>query len=540
MKKFSFYLLFCAGLLAPSLSFSQSDYTAPKEMKARLQNIVSKYPSMAKMESIAKTPSSNEVLAVTLGVGDVANHPAIAVVAGVDPRHLVGVETSLQLVEDFLSREDAEQFLSKNTFYIFPCVNPDATEGFFGDLKYESALTKSLYDNDRDGLMSEDGVDDLNGDGIISSMIVETAGGEYIKHPDDNRVIIKADAAKGEKGKYKLFSEGKDNDDDGLINEDGVDGVSLNRNFTYKFKNWGAQSGDYPVSEVENRALLDFMYNAFNIHTVVALGVNDNMAEAPKYTNKTRKGVDLPKSADSENMLLDADNALATLVSEIYKTNNPKSNNILAETPLDGNFMEWAYYHYARNSFATTVWSVDQKDSRDSREAAYLKWADKNGVKDCYTEWSVVEHPDFEGETVELGSINPYAMYTPSLELIDDQIDATIKTISDIAALSPNIVLNVSTTEISKGVYRVVAKVVNDGAIATTTALGEKSYLVKYVRVELKLNGQKMVQGTRITTIPSLKAGGAEELSFIVEGKGSFELEVGSPQSGYVSKTVSL
>lgn len=539
MRKITLNLLFCIGLIAPSVVFSQSGYSTPKEVKERVTKIVSKYPKLAKIESLTKTPSSNDLLLVTLGSGDVANHPAVAVVAGVDARHAVGTETSIRAIEAILSRSDAEEYLAENTFYIFPCINPDATEGMFTTVKYESNRTKSLYDNDRDGLMSEDGVDDLNGDKIITAMIVETEGGEYIKHPNDSRVIVKADPTKGEKGKYKLYSEGIDNDGDGLFNEDGVDGVDMNRNFTYKFVNWKSESGNYAVSEVENRALLDFMYDAFNIHTVITLGVNDNMCEPKEYIYKTRKGVDAPKDMNAESFSFEGDNILANRVSEIYKQNDTTANATMAQPLQDGNFVEWAYYHYGRNSFATTVWSVDEEDCRESSEAAFLKWADKNNIE-ASIEWKEIEHPDFKDEKVEIGSLKPYAMFTPPLNLIEKQVDATIKTIEDIAALKPTLNLTTKCEEISKGVYRVTAKVVNEGEMSTATAIGEKSYFTKFVRAELKLNGQNILQGTRLTTVEAIGAGSVEEFSWLVEGSGKFEVEVGSPQSGYVSETITL
>ncbi|MFR9534015.1 MAG: M14 family metallopeptidase [Rikenellaceae bacterium] len=551
MKKSLFYLLFSVAIFSPAESFSQSQYPTPDQVGDHLQAIVKKHPSLATIQSLTKTPSSNDVWLVTLGSGDVANHPATAVIAGVKAQHLVGTETAIRLVDSILSREDAAELLSENTFYIVPSLNPDATEGYFAKLQNESYRTKSLYDNDRDGLMSEDSVEDLDDNGMITAMIVESENGEYIKHPLDSRVVIKADAAKGEKGKYLLFSEGIDNDKDGLLNEDGQDGVDLNRNFTYKYKNWGVESGHYPISEVENRALLDFMYDAFNIHTVISFGPNDNLYSPTTYTNKTRKGVDVdhktvadtaPKGGNGADIaaMLKTDNILASKVSEIYRANDATANDILAEKPLDGNFTEWAYYHYGRNSFETNVWSVDSEDERGSREVAYLMWADKNGIEDSAVAWSEVEHPDFKGKTVEVGSLAPYALYTPKLELIESQVDATIKTVVDIAELHPEVKLTVESEQLSKGVYRVSAKVANVGEMPTATSIGVQSYFVKYVRVELKLDGQNILQGLRLSTIPNLNAGEVSEFSWIIEGKGKFDIEAGSPQSGYVAETVTL
>lgn len=534
MRKLLFTML--AMVLIPFALHAQQGYSSAKEMGEYLKEIKSKYPNYVNLKSLTKTPNGNDVWAVTLGSGDVANHPAVAVVAGLEPSHLVGVEGAKQLISKILSGSNVASLLEKNTFYIFPLVNPDGTQGYFSKLKEEHPRTFSLYDNDRDGLMSEDGVEDLNGDGVISSMIVESLEGKYIKHPSDDRVIILADASKGEKGVYELYREGVDNDNDGLLNEDGKDGVILNRNFTFKYKNWGAESGNYPVSEAESRALLDFMYDAFNIHSVVTYGVNDNLYEPIKLIARSRKG--LPdKKADSAPY--EVDNLLAKKVSAIYKENKGANNN-LAQKPLDGNFMEWAYYHFGRNSFATTVWSVPEKDERGSAEAAYLKWADKNGLNSV-TEWSKFNHPNFEGKNVEIGSLKPFSLYAPPINLVEEMIDAANATTIKIAEMAPHISLeDVEVKKLENNLYRVSANVVNRGEISTASAIGVQSYFLKYVRVELKLDGQEVVSGLRLSTIKKIDAGGVEKVSWLIKGKGSIELEAGAPQAGYVKQKLTL
>lgn len=83
--------------------------------------------------------------------------------------------------------------------------------------------------------MDEDGPEDLNGDGYITLMRVKDPEGNYIIDPKEPRLMRLADPKKGEKGMYKIYSEGLDNDDDGQINEDPLGGVEINRNFPHDF-----------------------------------------------------------------------------------------------------------------------------------------------------------------------------------------------------------------------------------------------------------------------------------------------------------------
>jgi hypothetical protein len=103
------------------------------------------------------------------------------------------------------------------------------------------------------------------------------------KHIDDPRVLIKADGQ--EKGKYLLYSEGRDNDKDNLFNEDGEGGVWFNKNFSYKHPSFTQGSGEFPVSENESRALLDYLYERFNVYAVLSFGTNNNLSSALSFNS---------------------------------------------------------------------------------------------------------------------------------------------------------------------------------------------------------------------------------------------------------------
>ena len=70
-----------------------------------------------------------------------------------------------------------------------------------------------------------------------------------------------------EKGEWRVLSEGIDNDGDGLLNEDGVGGINLNRNWPDGWQQeWLVPGcGPYPLSEPENRAVADFLLSHRNV-----------------------------------------------------------------------------------------------------------------------------------------------------------------------------------------------------------------------------------------------------------------------------------
>ena len=89
-------------------------------------------------------------------------------------------------------------------------------------------------------------------------------------------MLIKADPARGEVGRYRLITEGIDNDHDEAFNEDPPGGVSFNRNFTAHYPFFGVGAGPHQVSEIETRAVADFAFSHSNIALVFSF--------APKTT----------------------------------------------------------------------------------------------------------------------------------------------------------------------------------------------------------------------------------------------------------------
>ena len=86
-------------------------------------------------------------------------------------------------------------------------------------------------------------------------MRVHDPTGKYMAHPQDPRILIEAEADKNEQGRFRILTEGIDNDKDGKFNEDGPGGVDFNRNFTFEYPYFQAGAGPSQVSETETRAV---------------------------------------------------------------------------------------------------------------------------------------------------------------------------------------------------------------------------------------------------------------------------------------------
>src|SRR5690606_808456 len=178
-------------------------------------------------------------------------------------------------------------------------------------LKYERRGNAVAADHDRDGMSGENGYTDLNGDGLITWMRVEDPTSEWIVSKEDDRVLVKADRAKGEAGKYSLYKESKDDDKDGKFAEDPKEGIAFNKSLTYKFPVFEPLAGDIAVSQKESRALLDYLFDQWNIFAFVTFSPANNLSSPLKYNaGEAKKRI--------VTSILEKDQAINAMVSGIY------------------------------------------------------------------------------------------------------------------------------------------------------------------------------------------------------------------------------
>ncbi|OYY14107.1 MAG: hypothetical protein B7Y69_12220, partial [Sphingobacteriia bacterium 35-40-8] len=403
------------------------DYSNNSRVSERINSLAKTYPSLVKAKSLVKTLGGKDIWMLSIGSGNLAQKPAIAIVGGVEGSHLLGTELALGFAEKILrdsSQDSIKAILEKNTFYVFPNMSPDATEQYFAQIRYARSGNAKATDDDRDGKLNEDGFDDLNKDGKISWIRVEDPTGKYRINPEEPRSMILADPTKGEAGKYLLFSEGTDNDKDGNYNEDAEGGVHFNKNMSYDYPNFVPGSGEHMVSEIENRTLLDNLFEMFNVYSVITFGPYNNLSVPVSFNAQ----------AISKRIItgyFEADAKANTLVSELYnKTVGLKDAPKSASE--GGDFAQWAYFHYGRNSFSTPGWWVPKAKADTAKKvkelkiedpaANYLRWADSQGLKNNFTEWKKIEHPDFPGQIVELGGIDPFVLKNPPFKLVEDLV----------------------------------------------------------------------------------------------------------------------
>ena len=177
--------------------------------------------------------------------------PAILIVSGFDGEHHVGPALTRALAGHLASHHS--ELLEEVTFYLLPLGNPD------GSAERRRGNARPI-DLDRDGMLDEDPPRDLDGDGMITMMRVHPPLDAPATHlqdpgpaPDD-----RTRSSKGREATHSLYIEGIDADGDGLIGEDGPDGVDPLRNFMHRWPEYELASGSFPPVRT-NPAIASFV-----------------------------------------------------------------------------------------------------------------------------------------------------------------------------------------------------------------------------------------------------------------------------------------
>jgi hypothetical protein len=280
----SLLCLALGSLAAAELAFDR--YHKPEELASALQDLARAHPGFAKAHVLAKSPGGRELVLLEVGpeTGKTAKTlPSVFVAANMEGTVPLSGEAALYLAKLVCDKADLR---ADRTWYILACGDPDAAAGYLAKPLRLDARNARPRNDDQDDATDEDGPDDLDGDGLITRMRVKDPEGEWIAVPGEPRLMKRADWAKGEKGLWKLYPEGLDNDGDGQINEDGPGGVNVGTAFPHLFKYHAPDGGPWSGSEPETFALLQFFDNHREIGLVFVFGESSYCLNPPRAGRK--------------------------------------------------------------------------------------------------------------------------------------------------------------------------------------------------------------------------------------------------------------
>jgi len=385
---------------------SAQGYNDPSQVNKRIDLIRQNSNGLVRLHKMAVSPGGIELLMMEIGSVTVKNNPAILVVGNMSGTTPVTTEAALKLAEKIVADN---KLCASITWFILPMGNPDAYKRYFSVPLFMDSGNSTPRNDDNDDQTDEDGFNDLDANGIITQMRVKSPDGTWIPVASNPRLMRKADATKGEKGIYKLYTEGLDDDKDGQYNEDGMGGVNVNANFPHLFKFFDAQSGLFPGSTSEAGELIKFSFAHPEIAMAISLGSTNYLLSPPKGG---RKGsVDMDKITIPEEigkamgfdvsrtysmaeimeavqpmlppgMVIDEGmiasflglgaivnpiqedlafyNKISTEYKDYLKAKGVKDERLDPEDDKEGSFEMWAYYQLGVPIFSMDIWALNK------------------------------------------------------------------------------------------------------------------------------------------------------------------------------------
>jgi hypothetical protein len=562
-------LLFCGVLIG--LALQRIDAQAPitfdryhtyAQVTDILQRLAKDHPNLMTLEEAGKSLEGRTIWAVTLtnkASGAPDEKPAMYVDGNTHAGEVAGGEAALHLVWYLATRYGNDplvtEALDTRTYYVLPRVNPDGAEIY---LTGEYPKNPRGIDSDGDGQVDEDGPEDINGDGHISLMRIRDPNGPFRTHPSDPRLMVPRKG--GEPGEWRILGdEGLDNDNDGLVNEDGPEGLGTVSNRNYPVGWWSPDEmrrgqGRYPLSEPEAKAQVDFVQSHRNINNLITYHTHSGLILRP-YAHKP-DDLDLRRDLPYFEGIGEVGTAITgyPLVSS-YTGFTPDPTQ-----PRLGTFKDWAYVHNGLISWTIELWKAPGEEGLSAFEGLdqlkLLKFIDEKLGGRGARKWAPFAHPTY-GD-IEIGGIDErFIVQNPPPEMLEQELEKVTK-FAIVQGMTSALVrvVDVAAESLGGDFYRVRATLQNQGYLPTAISRAESLGLARPVLVNL--SGTEIVSEPPVHDLGTLRGWGpvAERgslrvagvgaplrtVSWIVRGKAATEVKVraGTDRGGYHERTLRL
>jgi hypothetical protein len=421
--------------------------------------------------------------------------PGVWIDGGTHGNEYTGTEVSLYIIDKLVSgygSDDAiTQLIDDNVFYVCPIVNPDGVYNSV-ELGISQRQNSMEVDDDEDGRVNEDGPDDLNGDGKITSFRYPDDSGRYVVDEEDPRLMRQLGRDEETTAqRYSVVREDRDNDGDGRRSEDGERGIDVNRNFPEGWFNDDPDgkrggSGYYAASSPEARTILEFFTNNTNILLVQSFHTSGGFTYRPFAR--------WPDSRIEADDLAVFDQVMGVKYKELHP--DEENQDRLWRPPYRGDrpygygiFIDWAYAQFGAYSMTTELWSWSRdtrglpgyngEDDRNVWYRALLDYQETAFDGEIFVPWRDYNHPEL-GRGQVGGWVDTYvggnALPGPSLEHVAD-VHWQFELFK--AGLLPKLEITDATAEVLSNsggtrIVKVTATVENSGQLATHRSGGER------------------------------------------------------------------
>jgi hypothetical protein len=472
-----------------------------------------KYKDIVDIYEVGRSYEGRPILQLTVTnrkTGRDTDKPAAFFEGGRHSGEVTGSESVLWLIkyllENYGTDPEITHLLDTRTIYLRPVNNPDG-HNLYMHTAQSNRSTVRPEDNDRDGLLDEDAPDDLDNDGIILTMRwKDDKKGNLIPDPKDSTGRIMKRVAAG-KGIYLSSSEGIDNDNDGRINEDGIGGLDLHRNYP---ENWRPRTeatgrgytqggaGEFPLSETETRAVVLFLLSHPNISVVNSMDTSVPMHLRP------------PSTSSSEDRMYPEDLKWYEYFDEQGKkiTGYSRAGDVYDDygsgNPLFGHGPDFGYWYFGSIWYGDEIWNggryKDYNGDDSIDQIDMLIWDDKENGGTGFTEWKPAKHPVY-GD-IEIGGFDPkfFSQNPPSRHLepwVRNEALFNVEMAKALPGLEwENIeVKKIRSYRTDSADYQVNVRFRNSGMLPTALKQAQLVKIVRDDRVIIKIDSVALVDG---------------------------------------------
>ena len=539
----------------PKVNVSWNRYNDHAGIGAILKKIAAAYPDLARLESIGKSFDGRDLWCISITdfkKGNPDHKPGMYIDGNIHSNEVQGAEfalyTAWYLTESFGDTKFIQELLADKVFYIVPTINPDARDGFFKEPNSASSPRSGVVpvDNDMDGLVDEDGYDDLDKDGNIVMMRRKNANGRYRADPSNPFKMIQV--GPDEKGDYEILGlEGIDNDGDGSINEDGKQfEYDPNRDWGWNWQPNYIQNGalKYPFSLPENRAVMEFVMK------------HPNIAAGQSYHNAGGMILRGPGAMEDVNTYNAADVQVYDAIGKKGQEIIPGYEYLVVYKDLYSVFggeLDWFYGGRGIYTFSNELWtpySFFNKDAtRDANDNTSFEFNRYLLFKDAFVEWHPYDHPQYG--KIEIGGFKKnFSRMHPGFLLESDAHRNMAFTIYH-AYHTPKLEIDtVMEKNLGDGLKEITAVISNQRLIPTHSSQDLK---YKIERPDyISITGPKVIAGMKVDNrnpgaaveqknnpqtieVDNIPGLGQVTVRWIVQGNEKFGVSVDSRKGGVVN-----
>lgn len=548
------------------MSSEWNEYWEYSKVETWVRQFAADNPEWVSLEVLGTTALGRPILLLSLGEKP-AETPAFWIDAGTHAAEWTGVMALLYALEqwgNFAATFQGKVWFQNNTIFALPCISPDGYQALMeGEPFLRSTLRAPKNGVFRQGLDPQD----IDGDGRVLFMRWKDPAGPYVVDEEADFGMRRRRLDDDPSEACILSQEGM------FVEWDGVSwtqaslkhGLDLNRNFPVNwspFEMFGMDSGEYPLSELESRVMMEAVIARPNI--AVAL------------TNHTYTGAILTQPYNANTPLSEQDiDVMESLAQQSVRGTDYKVHRVFPDFTYDAKQLiigVWAdcltttlgipaYTLELWNPFSWAGVQIKKPAEFFKRPSPHIVDALlRKALQDSQLMlWRPFEHPQL-GQ-VEIGGFDYFrTIRNPPNALLEKECQKGFQVAENLRKALPKLQVRLKSESLEHGLYRITAFFENLGYLSTTSLERAKDIRQsKELWVELITNdgieiiegqghqvvealegwGSLQVRSSKNMIYPSLPVRGHRDaVTWIVRGRGSVDISWDGGRAGKGVRTL--